>query len=117
MIRAAEFTLSLIAVIFLTIAWIIGGIITFFLGQTPVTDQVSGFWFFYFFIYSLLSIPLLVLLWVSTFKIKEDNQKWGIFTLVMGVIYTFSVYFIPGVLLFISGILMVTRNQNKSPSI
>ncbi len=104
----------MIAAILLTIAWIGGAIIAFVLGFEPVTDDTSMFFFYYLFTYSLLSLPLVILIWISTFKIKKNNQRWGIFTLVMGVLYTFSIYVVPGVLLLISGILMVTKNRDKT---
>ncbi|MEK4872405.1 DUF4064 domain-containing protein [Niallia sp. FSL W8-1348] len=115
--RSAEYTLSMIASILLTIAWIIGVFIFFLIVLGPSIDDFSMFLVLYLFIYSLISLPLVILIWVSTFKIKKNNQKWGIFTLVVGVIYTFSVYVVPGVLLLISGILMVTKNNRDKTSI
>ncbi|MBT2615088.1 MULTISPECIES: DUF4064 domain-containing protein [unclassified Bacillus (in: firmicutes)] len=115
MSRSTEFTLSLIATIFLTIGWIIVGLITIYAGFAPV-DEMDYTLFTYLVIYSVLTIPLLVLIWVGTFKIKRDSRGWGIFILVMGVLYTFSVYFIPGTLLLISGIMMVAK-KDKSQNI
>ncbi|MCE4052046.1 DUF4064 domain-containing protein [Bacillus sp. Au-Bac7] len=115
--RTTEYTLSMVAAILLTIAWIIGAIVAFVLGFEPVTDNTSMFFFYYLFTYSLISLPLVILIWVSTFKIKKNSQKWGIFTLVMGVLYTFSVYVVPGVLLLIAGILMVTKNNRDKTTI
>ncbi|MER2057321.1 MAG: hypothetical protein ABTA16_00775 [Niallia sp.] len=111
--RKTEYTLSKVAAIILTVEGIIGAIIAFFLGFEPVTHRISNFFFNYLFFYSLISIPLIIFAWKSIPKIKDNSFKWGMFTLVIGVLYTFSLYFIPGVLFFISGIMMVTRQRTK----
>ncbi|MCM3216083.1 hypothetical protein M3612_16415 [Niallia taxi] len=115
--RTTEYTLSKVATIILSVEGIIGAIIAFFLGFEPVTHKISIFFFTYLFIYSILSLPLIVLAWKSIDKIRENNYKWGMFTLVIGVFYTFSLYFLPGVLLLISGILMVTKNNRDKTKI
>ncbi|TCP32209.1 uncharacterized protein DUF4064 [Scopulibacillus darangshiensis] len=109
--RNAEFTLSLIATIFLTIGWVFTGVVTILVGFTPSTDGYG--WFIYLMVYTLLSIPLLVLIWMATFKIKNNSKGWGIFILVMGVLYTLSVYFVPGILLLIAGIMMVAKKTDR----
>ncbi|PJN91003.1 DUF4064 domain-containing protein [Bacillus sp. mrc49] len=111
--RSTEFTLSLIATIFLTIGWFIVSVITFFTGFAPAADDADYFIFLYLVGYSLLSIPLLVLIWVATFKIKMNSRGWGIFILVMGVLYTLSIYFIPGIMLLIAGIMMVSKKDSS----
>lgn len=73
--RTAEFTLSLIATIFLTIGWFFTAIFTFFYGFTPADEADMGF-FYYLLIYTYLSIPLLVLIWVATFKVKANSKGW-----------------------------------------
>lgn len=111
--RSAEFTLSLIATIFLTIGWLFTSVFATILGFVSGYDDSSFFWFSYLLIYSILTIPLLVLIWIATFKIKNNSKGWGIFLLVMGILYTISVYFVPGVLLLIAGIMMVAKKNNK----
>jgi len=111
--RTTEYTLSKIAAIFLIIEGVIGAIIAIILGFEPVTHKISQFFFIYLFTYSLISIPLIILAWKSISKIKDNSFKWGMFTLVIGVFYTFSLYFVPGVLFFISGIMMVTKQREK----
>ena len=111
--RTTEYTLSKIAAILLTIEGVIGAIIAFFLGFEPVTHKISQFFFIYLFTYSLISIPLIIFAWKSIPKIKENNFKWGVFTLVIGVLYTFSLYVVPAILFFISGIMMVTKQRGK----
>lgn len=111
--RTTEYTLSKIAAIFLTIEGVIGAFIAIFLGFEPVTHKISQFFFIYLFTYSLISIPLIIFAWKSISKIKDNSFKWGMFTLVIGVFYTFSLYFVPGVLFFISGIMMVTKQREK----
>ncbi len=115
--RTTEYTITKIATLLLTIEGIIGAIIAFFLGFEPITHKISNFFFFYLFIYSLLSLPLIILAWKSIPKIKENNFKWGMFTLVIGIFYTFSVYVVPGVLLFISGYMMVTKKNNEKSNV
>lgn len=112
--RTAEFTLSLIAVIFLTIGWLAVGIITIFAGMVSATDTTGYYWFVYLFTYTLLTIPLLVLIWVAIFKIKNNSKGWGIFILVIGILYTLSIYFVPGILLLISGIMMVSKKPTQN---
>lgn len=114
--RTAEFTLSLIATIFLTIGWFFTAIFTFFYGFTPADEADMGF-FYYLLIYTYLSIPLLVLIWVATFKVKANSKGWGIFILIMGVLYTFSIYFVLGILLLIAGIMMVAKQNNNSSNV
>ncbi|WP_026693121.1 DUF4064 domain-containing protein [Peribacillus kribbensis] len=107
--RSAEFTLSLIGTILLTIGWAIGNLITSMAGFALITDEGASNFSLYSLGYSIISIPLLVLIWVATFKIKNNSRGWGIFMLVMGILYTLSIYFIPGILLLIAGIMMAAK--------
>ncbi len=109
--RSAEFTLSLIATIFLTIGWVFTSILSVFVGM--LSSDLAFAWLTYLLVYSIITIPLLVLIWIATFKIKNNSKGWGIFLLVMGILYTISVYFVPGVLLLIAGIMMVAKKDNK----
>jgi hypothetical protein len=114
--RTPEFTLSLIATGLLTLGWLIGAFFTFCVGLAPVYDD-SGYAFFgYMVLYSIASIPLLVLIWFATFKVKNNSRGWGIFILVMGALYTLSIYFVPGILLLIAGIMMVSKKNDKIES-
>jgi hypothetical protein len=58
-------------------------------------------------------MPFIVLIWIGTFFLRKDSKGWGIFILVMGILYTFSAYFIPGILLLTAGIMMVVRKEQK----
>ncbi|MBM7644949.1 hypothetical protein JOD45_001158 [Scopulibacillus daqui] len=110
--RNTEFTLSLIATIFLTIGWFFTAIMSFLLSFMPADADGFG-WFVYLLICTIFSIPLLVLIWIATFKIRNNSKGWGIFILIMGVFYTFSIYFVPGILLLIAGIMMVAKNDKS----
>jgi hypothetical protein len=63
--------------------------------------------------YNSFHLTMCVLIWIGTFKIKNDNKRWGIFILIMGALNTLSPFFIPGILFLIAGIMMLARNPAK----
>lgn len=105
--RTPEFVLSLIAVILNTFIWLIQ--ILSALTKVSWGSDDLAFSMAYAIGYGSIYFVMLLLLWVGTFKIKNNSKGWGIFILVMGALNTLSVSFISGVLLLIAGIMMLAR--------
>lgn len=112
--RTAEFTLSLIASIFMLFGWIGSLLFTIIFGMTPMYEQSTWYWFVYYLTETIVYIPITVLVWISTFKVKNSRKGWAIFQIVIGVIMVPSLFFIPGILLLISGIMTVSRHPQRN---
>ncbi|MGG3624803.1 hypothetical protein ABES25_14730 [Bacillus gobiensis] len=111
--RSTEFILSLIASILLVLCLILTVFILLFFGTIAEGDANAAFWFIVLLISIFLNAPLIILVWVGTFFLKKDSLGWGIFILVMGILYSLSFYFVPGILLLIAGIMMLSRKNHS----
>lgn len=112
--RTSEFIMSLIASVMMVIGWIVDLIIMIAIGSEPstnYTDTWLGFWL----LVVIVSVPMIVLEWVATFRVKKGSKGWGIFLIVIGALSIPSLYFVPGVLYLISGIMTVIKTSANHP--
>lgn len=114
MSRTAEFVLGLIGSILMIIVWLIITAYLIYQGSLPVTGDTSDYIFLgQVFGDIFLNIPIIVLSWIATFKIKNGSKGWGIFLIVVGGLYALSFYSVCGVLLLIAGILAVVHQSKQ----
>lgn len=108
--RTPEFVLSLIGVIFFSLVCLARAYASLYQSGTSVLPLTIA----YVVGYNSVYLAMCILIWVGTFKIKSNNKRWGIFILIMGVLNTFSAFFIAGVLFLIAGIMMLARKPKNN---
>jgi hypothetical protein len=110
--RTPEFTLSLIGIIIFSLILLVRAFVSFYQAEAG-----SDFLFMklpYVIGYHSFHLTMCVLIWIATFKIKNDNKSWGIFIFIMGALSTLSPYFISGILFLIAGIMMLARKPTRN---
>lgn len=114
--RTPEFTLSLIGIIIFSLILLARAFLSFYqaeleagLGSEFMITKLP-----YIIGYHSIHLTMCVLIWIGTFKIKNDNKRWGIFILIMGALNIFSPFFITGILFLIAGIMMLARKPVKN---
>lgn len=84
--RTPEFIISLISAIWETIAWlpVVAIILLITIGNVPNEGSPFGFTMFLFI--TTIRIPVTILNWIGTFKLKKRPEGWGIYFLVSGIV-------------------------------
>ncbi|MCQ2008581.1 MAG: hypothetical protein ABF629_11015 [Sporolactobacillus sp.] len=115
--RNAEFILSLIGSILSTIVWLFLCIVIIATAAAYTGSADDDASITIFLIGNIISLPIIVFAWLSTFKVREASSGWSIYLIVGGSIFIFSPFFVSGVLFLIAGILSVTHKTPTTHSI
>ncbi|TGA98313.1 hypothetical protein E4665_08695 [Sporolactobacillus shoreae] len=113
--RTTAFILSLVGNILATCIWSLIILFMILVYLTPAQDPNEQNLVFGFLLTVIVMTAIaLVFTWIGTFKLSGNQLWWAIFTIVIGSVFFFSPFFLPGILFIISGSISAAHYRRET---
>ncbi|WP_100489158.1 hypothetical protein [Sporolactobacillus pectinivorans] len=110
--RKTEFVLSLIGNILASIIWFVMLLLMIVVCLIPAPDTYGSHLIPVFLItVNMITAAALVFTWIGAFMLSGNQLWWAIYTIMIGGVFIFSPYVVPGILFIIGGSISVAHYQ------